>query len=281
MEKFYIVKTITLDFKDGKEASTHKNYEHLVILYDSYNEAYNKILKSIINLINEAEYDMPSDEISAQFLKKNFDFNITLLPTDTKQETHYHYKKLKNGIFEEIENNIKVTVTTTIEKIEKEDVVFTIIDSDIIDGQIKSFKMGIFEDAEEMAVALSNYETFRKLDDEKKPYLTSCILDKSKIYDDDYICYKFVQEGFLEGFNPKCVNTLSYFNPELLCKNMLKVRKEIIEQKNNKAEIDSANEKEKEKMLKEIEDYKEKIERLEEELEEKDEIIRKVKDILK
>ena len=283
MEKYYIVKMITIDLNDGKGEKTHRHFEHLVTLYDSYNEAYNKILKNIIERIDDEDnkYDTGKDEISAQFLKRSFDFTINLLPSETKQATKYHFKKLKNGIFEEIENDIKFQVITTIESIEKGNELFTLIESDFNDGNFKSYKKGIFEDGEDMAVCLANYNTFRKLDNKEEPFLSVCILDKTKIYDDIYICMQMVREGFLEGFDSNAVNTLSYFNPEMLTKCMLDVRKELIQKKNIEEQGKKKWNKEKENLLKQIDDLKKENEKLEETLEKKDEIIRKVKDMLK
>ena len=282
MEKYYIVKTITIDLNDGKGEKIHRHFEHLVTLYDDYNEAYNKILKNITERIDDEDdkYDMGKDEISAQFLKRSFDFTINLSPSKTKQATKYHFKKLKNGIFEEIESDIKLQFTTTIESIEKGNELFTLIESDFVDGKFKSYKKGIFEDSENMAVCLANYNTFRKLNDEEEPYLSTCILDKTKIYDDEYICMQMVKEGFLEGFDRSAVNTLSYFNPEMLNKCMLEIRKEIILKNQEEKRLKKQGKEEKENLLRQIDDLKEENEKLEKTIKKKDKKLKKLKRIM-
>lgn len=274
MEKYYIIKKFKTNVKN--EINETIFFEKNLTLYDTFSEACGKVVKRIINNLEDDDYiiDMPIEEIYAQFLKKNFDFKYTVTTKEDRRETIHYVKKLKNGIYERIENNILFESETIIEKIDTSNVLYAIMNGEIADDKMKGFKFGIFDDCEDMSACLSNYETFKRLDGEAIEYLQGCILNKEKIYNDEYICEEMVKIGFLNGYDRNASNTLSYFNPELISKFSLLVRYDVIKQRNKMKERIKYLEKENKKLKNNIEELHDKIN-------EKDDILERIQNILK
>ena len=283
MTKYFVQKLYKMDFRHTKEAIKEGptytiNSEKLCTLYDSKQEAYDRILREILGTIKDDnhKYNLEYDEILSCFMKRNFNF---VLEKEDKElgDAQVHYKKLPDGIFDELKTDaFTITSNRIIIPVEKENILYTIASPDTNEDFILSdFKCGITDKAEEASYVFENYKFWNE-----KAFVNIFILDKEKIYDDEFLCKQMVKLGFLEGFSPEMKDTLKYFNPENVAKYSLEIRSDVIKKINELNKTIETKDEEIEKLNKNIEHYKKMCNTRSEEIKKLEEKIENIKDTL-
>ena len=283
MIKYFVQKLYKMDFRHTEEAKEEgPSYtidgERLCTLYDTKQEAYDRILREILGTIKNDthKYNLEYNEIISFFMKRNFDF--VLEKEDEKLgNSQVHYKKLSDGILNELKTDgFTISSKRIIIPVEKENILYTIASPNTNeDFVLNNFKCGITDKAEEASYVFENYKFWHE-----KDFVNIFILDKEKIYDDDFLCKQMVSLGFLNGFSPEMKETLKYFNPENVAKNMLEIRCDVVEKINDFNKTMAEKNEEIEKLNKSVEHYKKICNTRAEEIKKLENKIDNIKDVI-
>ncbi len=275
MTKYYIIKETKFNkTKNCNEISFHKSCEPLCNFYDTKSEAYDRLMRQFLGTIKEEidSYELDYDEIVGLFFGKNFNFE--LIKKD-KNDIKYVFTKTSTGVIQKIAASfINLEINYIITPIEKENILYTFIKHETDENyNILEYKYGIFDKIEDVGPIFS----LNKYNEEDKE-LEVFILDKEKIFDDKILCQKMTDMGFIEGFHTDAAGTLNFFDKDILFECMLKTRKNIIKEKNEK--LDGMDEtkviKKLEKANTELRKTKENLTKKNKELEDKINEIRKL-----
>lgn len=226
MIKYYIKKLMMVKLRD--EAPNYSvGFESTLTLYDTFDEAWNRIIREEINIINRNSVkieEYSKDQIVKEFNKEDINFSYTTKEDDLGGQV-FKFKSVENGLKETIKNELTyLEITQKIYSIDTSNMLYGLISTksnatftemDIVDNFVE-FREDLFY--------VKELWGFRH----KDSHCSYAMFDKSELRNDVDIA-RSAMCRYLEG--EVSSKTLDYFNKdvlkEALFKSMDDIKREI------------------------------------------------------
>ncbi len=271
--KYLVEKRLHIDLIPSSKSSERNysiSYDKTMPLFDSYENAYERILREKKELVLKLKDSIVGNKAEALVLKMTGDFEIEF-QTDEKDIGKQTYKisAIDDGIYTKIKGKtMEIEEEFSVVKILKKNLIYTITEG-FTDNKYnyKKFYSHFYKNLEDASVKTEN---IKYLEPEKFAQLT--ILDKSKIHSNELMIDTVVKD-FLLG-NIKDSSVFDVFNKDIVSRKFFENKEFIANTLRESREKREEDMKEKETLNKKIDEIRKQFNEI---LEERDSLKEKLK----